>query len=191
MNYLRGSLSAAYQYYSSLPPINPSTLTGAIDVIVIQRKDDHGELELSCTPFHVRFGKWQILRPGEKKVSTQMLGVRSSLANTWLGQVNVLVNGHAIPFNMKIGEAGEAFFVFETDEDVPEDLMTSPILQATNIDSGSRAAAGGGEQKTGRFGAKDEPMIDGDTNDIVGGEEEREDKVRWLMHYSLQNADIY
>jgi phosphatidate phosphatase LPIN len=69
MNYLRGSLSAAYQYYSNLPPINPSTLTGAIDVIVIQRKDENGDLELACTPFHVRFGKWQILRPGEKKVS--------------------------------------------------------------------------------------------------------------------------
>lgn len=67
MNYLRGSLSAAYQYYNSLPPINPSTLTGAIDVIVIQRKDENGELELACTPFHVRFGKWQVLRPGEKK----------------------------------------------------------------------------------------------------------------------------
>jgi len=112
-----------------------------------------------------------------EKGEPQYGGVRSSLANAGLGQVNVLVNGHAIPFNMKIGEAGEAFFVFETDEDVPEDLMTSPILQATNIDSGSRAAVGGGEQKTGRFGAKDEPRIDGDTNDIVDGEEEREDKV--------------
>lgn len=33
---------------------------------------------------------------------------------------------------MKIGDAGEAFFVFETEEDVPEDLVTSPILTATN-----------------------------------------------------------
>ena len=32
---------------------------------------------------------------------------------------------------MKIGEAGEAFFVFETQDDVPEDLITSPILEAT------------------------------------------------------------
>jgi phosphatidate phosphatase LPIN len=69
MNYLRGSLTAAYQYYRDLPPINASTLTGAIDVIVIQRKDETGQLELACTPFHVRFGKWQILRPSEKKVS--------------------------------------------------------------------------------------------------------------------------
>lgn len=70
MNYLRGAFSAASQYYTSLPPINPSTLTGAIDVIVIERpaEDGSGETELACSPFHVRFGKWQVLRPGEKKV---------------------------------------------------------------------------------------------------------------------------
>jgi phosphatidate phosphatase LPIN len=46
-------------------------------------------------------------------------------------QVDVAVNGSLIPFNMKVGEAGEAFFVFETEEDVPEELITSPILQPT------------------------------------------------------------
>lgn len=33
---------------------------------------------------------------------------------------------------MKIGDAGEAFFVFETDEDIPDDLVTSPLLTATS-----------------------------------------------------------
>ena len=115
MNYIRGAvnvISAPYQYYKD---INPSTLTGAIDVIVIQRPTDSGDTELACSPFHVRFGKWQVLRPSEKKV-------------------NVFVNGNPIPFNMKIGEAGEAFFVFETDDDVPADLITSPILQPTTPD---------------------------------------------------------
>lgn len=72
MNYILGAIntiSAPYQYYKDLPPINPSTLTGAIDVIVIRRPMDNGDSELACSPFHVRFGKWQILRPGEKKVS--------------------------------------------------------------------------------------------------------------------------
>ena len=46
--------------------------------------------------------------------------------------MNVSVNGNPIPFSMKIGDAGEAFFVFETEEDIPEDLVTSPILAATN-----------------------------------------------------------
>jgi phosphatidate phosphatase LPIN len=90
-----------------------------------------------------------------------------------LGQVNVLVNGRAIPFNMKIGEAGEAFFVFETEEDVPADLITSPILQATNPTEASGTA-----EKTGRFGAK-EPSIgdnDVDTKEIVSGMEEQVEK---------------
>ncbi|KAJ8086959.1 lipin Ned1 [Marasmius tenuissimus] len=132
MNYLRGAvnaISAPYQYYKDLPPINPSTLTGAIDVIVIQRPTDNGSTELACSPFHVRFGKLQVLRPSEKKVS-------------------VSVNGRPIPFDMKIGEAGEAFFIFETDDDVPDDLVTSPLLKATDealpgddldLDSGKQA----------------------------------------------------
>ncbi|KAI9000775.1 LNS2-domain-containing protein [Trametes punicea] len=143
MNYLRGAvsaISAPYQYYKDL---NPSTLTGAIDVIVVRRPKDIHELppeapprqltdeetELVCSPFHVRFGKWQVLRPQDKKV-------------------DVFVNGQLVPFSMKIGEAGEAFFVFETDEDVPDSLVTSPILEATKPGQ-TNAQAG----ETGRFGA--------------------------------------
>lgn len=68
MNYLRGALSAvsaASQYYKDL---NPSTLTGAIDVIVVRRVTEEGAELLACSPFHVRFGKWQVLRPVDKKV---------------------------------------------------------------------------------------------------------------------------
>jgi lipin-like protein len=70
MNYLWGAvnaISAPYQYYKD---INPSTLTGAIDVIVVRRPGFDGTMELVCSPFHVRFGKWQVLRPSEKKVRT-------------------------------------------------------------------------------------------------------------------------
>jgi phosphatidate phosphatase LPIN len=45
--------------------------------------------------------------------------------------VDIAVNGRIVPFNMKIGEAGEAFFVFETDADVPDELITSPLLEPT------------------------------------------------------------
>ncbi|KAH8096741.1 LNS2-domain-containing protein [Cristinia sonorae] len=148
MNYLRGAvsaISAPYQYYRDL---NPSTLTGAIDVIVIRRpkqtqdgQDIHdesgvvasGETELVCSPFHVRFGKWQVLRPADKKV-------------------DVFVNGKPVPFSMKIGDAGEAFFIFETDEDVPDDLVTSPLLAATNPGESNAH-----DEPTGRFGAKASP----------------------------------
>ncbi|KAJ7632102.1 Lipin/Ned1/Smp2-domain-containing protein [Mycena rosella] len=123
MNYIRGA---------GPPPINPATLTGAIDVIVIQRPTSNGATELACSPFHVRFGKWQVLRPGEK------MATQSS------------VNGHTIPFDMKIGDAGEAFFVFETEDDVPEDLITSPLLQPTRPDEAT-------DIPTDRFGARQDP----------------------------------
>lgn len=67
-------------------------------------------------------------------------------------QVNVFVNGALIPFSMKIGDAGEAFFVFETDEDIPENIATSPLLEATKPGE----VGAGHDQRTGRFGAKED-----------------------------------
>jgi phosphatidate phosphatase PAH1 len=74
---------------------------------------------------------------------------------------------------MKIGEAGEAFFVFETEEDVPEDLMTSPILQAT-----TPQPASGATQHVGRFGAKDAETtgMDEDSTEAVDQNEEQQSK---------------
>ncbi|GJE84370.1 LNS2-domain-containing protein [Phanerochaete sordida] len=163
MNYLRGAvnaISAPYQYYKD---INPSTLTGAIDVIVISRPKlvpsaanpgeevpaPDGEREFACSPFHVRFGKWQVLRPADKKV-------------------NVYVNGNPVPFSMKIGDAGEAFFVFETDEDIPENIATSPILEATKPGQTNAAI-----QRGGRFGAKeDSEQVTSTDQDIPDGSQE-------------------
>lgn len=39
---------------------------------------------------------------------------------------------------MKVGEAGEAYFVFETSHEVPEEFQTSPILQAIHQDNNTR-----------------------------------------------------
>lgn len=33
---------------------------------------------------------------------------------------------------MKVGEAGEAFFVFETEHEVPKEFQTSPIMEAVS-----------------------------------------------------------
>lgn len=38
--------------------------------------------------------------------------------------VNDVKQNHA----MKLGEGGEAFFVFETSDDIPESLQTSPVI---------------------------------------------------------------
>jgi phosphatidate phosphatase LPIN len=44
--------------------LNPSTLSGAIDVVVVKHPDG----SLHSTPFHVRFGKLQLLYSSEKTV---------------------------------------------------------------------------------------------------------------------------
>ncbi|WBW73215.1 lipin, phosphatidate phosphatase Ned1 [Schizosaccharomyces osmophilus] len=84
--------------------INPSTLSGAIDLIVVEQEDG----TLACSPFHVRFGKFSLLLPSDKKVEFS-------------------VNGQLTDFNMKLGDGGEAFFVFATENAVPKELQTSPI----------------------------------------------------------------
>lgn len=100
MNYLRSIGGSVSSTWNSL---NPATLSGAIDVIVVEQEDG----SLACSPFHIRFGKFQLLRPYEKKVE-------------------LTVNGEKRNFPMKVGEGGEAFFVFETQDSVPEALQTSP-----------------------------------------------------------------
>lgn len=64
---------------------------------------------LACSPFHVRFGKFSLLRPFEKKVEFKVNGVKQDYA-------------------MKLGEGGEAFFVFETTDEIPASLQTSPLV---------------------------------------------------------------
>ncbi|CDR42905.1 CYFA0S10e03664g1_1 [Cyberlindnera fabianii] len=96
--------------------INPSTLSGAIDVIVVE--NEAGDLQ--CSPFHVRFGKFQLLRPSQKKV-------------------DFIINGKMTNLPMKLGDGGEAFFVFEAskDVDVPNDMITSPVLSAASSPASS------------------------------------------------------
>lgn len=55
------AVSAVGAFYGD---INPATLSGAIDVVVVEHLDS----SLQCSPFHVRFGKLKLLRPQEKVV---------------------------------------------------------------------------------------------------------------------------
>lgn len=62
MNSLVRVFSNFKEFYSE---INGATLTGAIDVIVVEQPDG----KFQCSPFHVRFGKLGVLRSREKVVS--------------------------------------------------------------------------------------------------------------------------
>ncbi|EHB11775.1 Lipin-1 [Heterocephalus glaber] len=88
--------------------LNPATLSGCIDIIVIRQPNG----TLQCSPFHVRFGKMGVLRSREKVVDIE-------------------INGESVDLHMKLGDNGEAFFVQEADNDqevIPMYLATSPIL---------------------------------------------------------------
>lgn len=78
MQYVRSISGSVSKTWNS---INPATLSGAIDVIVIEQEDGkpctftlgktyaHASTgTLACSPFHVRFGKFSLLLPYEKKV---------------------------------------------------------------------------------------------------------------------------
>lgn len=69
--------------------VNASTLSGAVDIVVVRQPDG----TLRSTPFHVRFGKLQLLRPDARH------------------SVLIALNGGApAPFAMRLGAAGEAYF---------------------------------------------------------------------------------
>ncbi|KAI8950568.1 LNS2-domain-containing protein [Xylaria longipes] len=102
MQYVRNISDSVSTAWNS---INPATLSGAIDVIVVEQENG----DLYCSPFHVRFGKFSLLRPYEKKVEFK-------------------VNGAKQEYAMKLGEGGEAFFVFETSDKIPQSLQTSPLV---------------------------------------------------------------
>lgn len=109
MQYVGRAIGSVSKTWSS---INPATLSGAIDVIVVEQPDG----TLACSPFHVRFGKFQILKPSQKRVE-------------------VLVNGKSTNIPMKLSDNGEAYFVFETYSDIgsiPSDLIGSPVSSVPN-----------------------------------------------------------
>lgn len=105
MQFVGKVITSVSEFYKD---INPSTLSGAIDVLVVE---DANTGRLSCSPFHVRFGKLQLLRPQEKIVEMR-------------------VNSQLTDVRMKVGEAGETFFVLPTRAAVSAEYLTSPLVTA-------------------------------------------------------------
>lgn len=60
MNYVEKFIDGVHYVFN----LNAATLSGAIDILVVPQEDG----SLKSTPFHVRFGKLQLLNSKEKTV---------------------------------------------------------------------------------------------------------------------------
>lgn len=134
--------------YNQWNSLNPATLSGAIDILVIEQPDG----TLQCSPWHVRFGKFQIIKPLDKKI-------------------DVYVNNNKTDLPMKLGEGGEAFFVFETDSsDLSQSVVTSPVVSAASSPQISPAS--------GAHETKNEPDVLDLNLDAVLVNEDLENKIQ-------------
>lgn len=70
--------------------INPATLSGAVDVVVVEQEDG----SMQSSPFHVRFGKLTLLRAQERQVSKPC---RSSLPLPTLCTMPLTYTHHVDP----------------------------------------------------------------------------------------------
>uniref|UniRef100_A0A674H050 phosphatidate phosphatase n=1 Tax=Taeniopygia guttata TaxID=59729 RepID=A0A674H050_TAEGU len=94
MNYVGQLAESVFATVKELyQDLNPATLSGCIDVVVVRQPDN----SFKCSPFHVRFGKLGVLRSKEKVVDIE-------------------INGKPVDLHMKLGNNGEAFFVEELEE---------------------------------------------------------------------------
>lgn len=102
--------------YNQWNALNPATLLGAIDIIVVEQPDG----SLHCSPWHIRFGKFQIIRPLQKKIDLYVNDIKTDLP-------------------MKLGDGGEACFVFETADHnmVSKSVLTSPVISPSSSAEGS------------------------------------------------------
>ncbi|KAL3071729.1 hypothetical protein niasHT_035630 [Heterodera trifolii] len=95
MDYVYYIYNNVKYFYNSM---NSATLSGAIDVIVVEQPDG----SLASTPFHVRFGKYGVFNYENK-------------------YVDIEINGEEIDLKMKLGENGVALFA--NDEEGILDLL--------------------------------------------------------------------
>merc|ERR1719251_447221 len=85
-SYINSIIKNVKEFYSE---INGATLTGAIDVIVVEQEDG----TFKSSPFHVRFGKMGVLKAREKVVDLE-------------------INGEPVDIWMKLDDTGAAFFLW-------------------------------------------------------------------------------
>ena len=89
--------------------VNPNTLSGSVDIIIVKHRDG----TLKSTPFHVRFGKNQVIRRSRERLP-----------------IYISVNDTVAPFNMVMGDGGVAYFevpVDDTSNQVPLGDLKNPV----------------------------------------------------------------
>jgi len=147
-SYINSIIKNVKEFYSE---INGSTLTGAIDVVVVEQEDG----TFKSSPFHVRFGKMGVLKAKEKIVDIE-------------------INGCPVEINMKLDDTGAAFFVEEIedgeeDDDWSANLATSPLPNQT-LDWADR--------RNGNL--KPNQLFQSETNETTGGTQDNEVLARVL-----------
>uniref|UniRef100_A0A8K9XSI0 phosphatidate phosphatase n=1 Tax=Oncorhynchus mykiss TaxID=8022 RepID=A0A8K9XSI0_ONCMY len=164
--------------------LNPATLSGCIDVIVVRQPDG----TLQCSPFHVRFGKMGVLRSREKVVDIE-------------------INGEPVSLQMKLGENGEAFFVKETENTL---VRTCWLNQSHLSVCLSLSSPGGSRPSTPKSDSeltnqsKDNPEIlwawgelpqaakvqrEGGREGVIEGGGEENDSERHYLHVKLMDEN--
>lgn len=70
---------------------------------------------------------------------------------------------------MKLGDGGEAFFVFETTDDVPEALQTSPLVSPASSPASTSVAELPSLQEPPDLDLDNIPTLKGDAKDLEPG----------------------
>ena len=116
--------------------LNTATLSGAVDIIVIQHSvnnaikvnDDVGiakrseedkkeeNVYFTSTPFHIRFGKLKLLNSSEHVVQ-------------------IKINNKPVELKMKLGPEGVAYFEQQSERDVKRENLDSAQLKSKPLPS--------------------------------------------------------
>uniref|UniRef100_A0A8C8CGN6 phosphatidate phosphatase n=1 Tax=Oncorhynchus tshawytscha TaxID=74940 RepID=A0A8C8CGN6_ONCTS len=118
--------------------LNPATLSGCIDVIVVRQPDG----TLQCSPFHVRFGKMGVLRSREKVVRGQGNGAGGYLGKGALGQRTYVVPSYLA--TSPIVSQGAELMEAQLGRGVSR-LSDPASLQVQTLGSQQTTGGGGGE----------------------------------------------
>lgn len=98
-------INSVKDYVTNVFDFQQATASGAIDIVAVQHEDG----TFWCSPFHVHFGKVELKKKTDKTVT-------------------LCVNGKVVDgVHMKLGAAGEAFFVDATAAPVEDEYSTSPL----------------------------------------------------------------